>query len=147
MKRPVPVTRVRVSKDVVAFRWTLTTTGRPINPHQRGRVLLTLPSSGTAPGSETTAAIAFSGTRSSKTTGPFTCFLYAAGNDVVTSTRFPLTRKVGSSEHHSKPASALPADDQLISSAKTNAPATRRITSTPSDLPHRYFWVSDVSFH
>src|SRR5712691_6768829 len=108
MKRPVPVTRVRVSKDVVAFRWTRTITGRPTRPHHRGNDRLTLPTSGTAPGSETTAAIAFSGTRSSKTTGPLTCLLYAAGNDVVTSTRLPLTRKVGSSEHHSKPASAVP---------------------------------------
>src|SRR4030088_2169104 len=135
MKSPVPVPRVLVSNDTVAFIVTRTITGRPTRPHQRGRVFDTLPTSGTRPGSETTAAIAFDGTRSSKTTGPLMWSMYFAGNVVVTSTRFPLTRKVGSSEHHSKPASALPADSMVTSNAKTEKYTKRRITSTPSDLP------------
>ncbi|PYN10568.1 MAG: hypothetical protein DME05_27005 [Candidatus Rokuibacteriota bacterium] len=82
-----------------------------------------------------TAAIAFEGTSNSTTTGPFTDDAYFAGNSVLMSMTLPFTTKVGSSEHHSKPASALPADTIVMSSAKTNRYARRRITSTPSDLP------------
>src|SRR5207245_10142873 len=74
-------------------------------------------------------------TRNQPPTGPYADDAYFAANSVLRWLTFPYTTKVGASEHHSKPASALPADTIVMSSAKTNRYARRRITSTPSDLP------------
>src|SRR5882672_1586947 len=89
------------------------------SPHQRGSDLVTFPTTGTDPGSVSTAAIAFDGTRSSTTTGGLIIDLYFAANIVLRSMTLPLTMNVGSSEHHSTPASALPAESIETSSAKT----------------------------
>src|SRR5947207_15509003 len=91
--------RVDGAKLDVAGTVTLTTTGMKSSPVAGSeRVIFAV--TGTVPGSETTAATTFDGTRSSNSTGPFTEPAYSYAKVVETSTSARFTTNEGSSSHH-----------------------------------------------